>query len=162
MARGGPPDQPVLRYYYQPTRGTPAAERVIEEYEGYLQTDGYEIYDKVCALRKDVVHVGCWAHARRKFVDARTPAKKAGAPERALAMIATLYAAENQREQHPEQGEFVAARRGALRSHRCSPPSMSGCSESASRCRHSQRLARRSTTCSCSGQSSSATWMSPS
>jgi hypothetical protein len=33
-----------------------------------LQTDGYSAYDDVGGEK--LVHVGCWAHARRKFVDA--------------------------------------------------------------------------------------------
>jgi hypothetical protein len=33
-----------------------------------LQTDGYQAYDGIGGLK--LVHVGCWAHARRKFVDA--------------------------------------------------------------------------------------------
>jgi transposase len=33
-----------------------------------LQTDGYAAYDDIGGPK--LVHVGCWAHARRKFVDA--------------------------------------------------------------------------------------------
>ena len=38
------------------------------EWEGILQTDGYQAYDDVGGPK--LIHVGCWAHARRKFVDA--------------------------------------------------------------------------------------------
>ena len=38
------------------------------EWEGILQTDGYAAYDDIGGPK--LVHVGCWAHARRKFVDA--------------------------------------------------------------------------------------------
>ena len=37
-------------------------------WSGVLQTDGYSAYDKIGG--PNLVHVGCWAHARRKFVDA--------------------------------------------------------------------------------------------
>ena len=40
----------------------------LDQWEGILQTDGYSAYDSVGGKR--LVHVGCWAHARRKFVDA--------------------------------------------------------------------------------------------
>ena len=36
--------------------------------EGSLQTDGYQAYDNIGGPK--LVNVGCWAHARRKFVDA--------------------------------------------------------------------------------------------
>ena len=39
-----------------------------DNWEGILQTDGYQAYDGVGGPK--LVHVGCWAHARRKFVDA--------------------------------------------------------------------------------------------
>lgn len=40
----------------------------LDHWEGILQTDGYSAYDRVGGQR--LVHVGCWTHARRKFVDA--------------------------------------------------------------------------------------------
>ena len=36
------------------------------DYEGYLHVDGYEAYEKT-----DAKLVGCWAHARRKFIEAK-------------------------------------------------------------------------------------------
>ena len=57
---------------------------------GYLQADAYSGYDRIYS--RGVVEVGCFAHARRKFFDART-----SDPERAheaLARIRLLYAVE--------------------------------------------------------------------
>ena len=45
------------------------AERLLEGFQGYLQTDGYSGYNAIGA-RKGIVHVGCFAHARRKFHEA--------------------------------------------------------------------------------------------
>ena len=42
--------------------------KFLGKWEGILQTDGYQAYDGVGGPK--LVHVGCWAHARRKFVDA--------------------------------------------------------------------------------------------
>jgi len=36
----------------------------------YFQSDGYAGYDQVC-IDKGIVHLGCWDHARRKFVEAQ-------------------------------------------------------------------------------------------
>jgi transposase len=49
-------------------RGREGPKRFLEKWEGILQTDGYQAYDGVGGPK--LVHVGCWAHARRKFVDA--------------------------------------------------------------------------------------------
>lgn len=38
------------------------------QWNGILQTDGYQAYDQVGG--PSLVRVGCWAHSRRKFVDA--------------------------------------------------------------------------------------------
>jgi hypothetical protein len=42
---------------------------LLEGYRGLLQSDGYDAYARH-AQRADLVWIGCWAHARRKFVDA--------------------------------------------------------------------------------------------
>jgi hypothetical protein len=42
--------------------------KFLGEWEGILQTDGYVAYEDIGGPK--LVHVGCWAHARRKFVDA--------------------------------------------------------------------------------------------
>ena len=49
-------------------RGREGPKRFLEKWEGILQTDGYQAYDGVGGEK--LVHVGCWTHARRKFVDA--------------------------------------------------------------------------------------------
>jgi transposase len=49
-------------------RGREGPQKFLGEWEGILQTDGYQAYDQIGGPK--LVHVGCWAHARRKFVDA--------------------------------------------------------------------------------------------
>jgi transposase len=49
-------------------RGRDGPKKFLGQWEGILQTDGYAAYDDVGGPK--LVHVGCWAHARRKFVDA--------------------------------------------------------------------------------------------
>ncbi len=67
--RGGDPEHPLLYYEYAPTRSGEVAERLLEGFQGYLQTDGYKGYDRFDE-KAGVVHVGCFAHARRKFDEA--------------------------------------------------------------------------------------------
>ena len=69
LARGGPPDRPVILYDYDPSRGAEVPKRLLSGFKGYLQTDGYAGYHAVAAANQ-LTHVGCWAHARRKFDEA--------------------------------------------------------------------------------------------
>jgi transposase len=55
-------------FEFQLGRGREGPRKFLGEWEGILQTDGYQAYDDVGGEK--LVHVGCWAHARRKFVDA--------------------------------------------------------------------------------------------
>jgi transposase len=64
------PAHPLLYYEYAPTRGGEVAQRLLVGFEGYLQTDGYKGYDGFDEKGSKVVHVGCFAHARRKFDEA--------------------------------------------------------------------------------------------
>jgi len=84
-----PLDKTVL-FDYRPTRGAAGAE-LLKNFRGYLQTDGYAVYEKIGA-REEVVHLACWAHARREFEKAlANDAKRAGI---ALLYIQQLYAVE--------------------------------------------------------------------
>ena len=51
------------------SRGGEVADALIEGCTGYLQSDGYQVYEGASA-RAGLVHVGCFAHARRRFFDA--------------------------------------------------------------------------------------------
>ncbi len=79
----GDEDHPYTVYEYAPTKTSETPKVFLEGYEGYLQADAHKGYD---ALYKSgsIVEVGCNAHARRKFFDA-----KGTDPQRA--MIALSY-----------------------------------------------------------------------
>lgn len=93
--RGGAPEKAVVIYQYHQTRSGDVAKLFLEGYQGIVQTDGYKAYDFL-DTQFDIVHVGCWAHARRKFVDAKKAGSKnkTGSADKALAMIQRLYALE--------------------------------------------------------------------
>lgn len=102
VQRGGPPRRPVIHFTYDSGRSTAVPDRLLKEYRGVLMTDGYKPYRQVAAA-KGLVHLCCWAHARRKFVEAQKaqPKGKAGRADKALTLIAKLYAVEK-REQHSD------------------------------------------------------------
>ena len=82
----------IVLFDYQNGRSRACPEGFLGEYDGYLQTDGYKAYD---GLTK-VEHLGCLAHARRKFMDAKKlqGKGKTGKADVALAKIQKLYAVE--------------------------------------------------------------------
>ena len=59
-------DHSNILFEYQPTRNGDHASKFLGDYCGYLVCDGYDGYNK----QKNAIHCGCWAHIRRKFVDA--------------------------------------------------------------------------------------------
>lgn len=67
--RGGPQEHPLIYYEYDPSRSGEVPKRLLRGFEGFLQTDGYEGYTAI-GREPGIVHVGCWAHARRKFDEA--------------------------------------------------------------------------------------------
>src|SRR4051812_37317645 len=78
-------------YDFTPDRSGDGPARFFKGYHGYFQADAYSGYDALFKSGK-VIEVGCWAHARRKFHEARTTD-----PQRAhvaLAYIRRLYAVE--------------------------------------------------------------------
>ncbi|MCB1644894.1 MAG: IS66 family transposase [Pseudomonadales bacterium] len=96
VMRGGPPDQPVIHYAYDPSRAGSVAVDLLPDYRGYLQTDGYKGYAKVLS-QPEITGLGCWAHARRKFIKAQQAAPKgkpSGKTQQILAWIGKLYALE--------------------------------------------------------------------
>ena len=72
---------------FQLGRGRDGPARFLKGWNGILQTDGYQAYDQVGG--PGLIHVGCWAHARRKFVDAVKVNPQDGA---AIAMVTRMDA----------------------------------------------------------------------
>jgi transposase len=67
--RGGDPHKPCFVYQYHPTRsGQVAIDFIGKNYHGYVQTDDFSGYSRFEG-KKHIVHMGCWAHSRRKFYD---------------------------------------------------------------------------------------------
>jgi transposase len=60
------PDGDVV-FEWRLSRQHAEAERLLGDFAGVLQSDGYEAYPSYVRTRPKVVWVGCWAHARRKF-----------------------------------------------------------------------------------------------
>jgi len=64
--------RPLLIYDYQPGRSHVYPLEFLKEYSGYLQSDGYQAYDKLIHVKR----VGCLAHARRRFIEVKEVSNK--------------------------------------------------------------------------------------
>ncbi|MGE5797880.1 MAG: IS66 family transposase, partial [Ignavibacteria bacterium] len=105
-------DKKIILYHYHPSRSQQIPLTLLKGYTGYLQTDGYEGYDAAMKALPDIIHVGCFAHARRKFVEAGCAGKNPGATHVALAYIQEIYKIEKiLRNQGLAADEFVAGRK---------------------------------------------------
>ncbi len=83
----------IVLYHYAQSRSGDVPEELFAGFKGYFQVDGYDGYNRVCGPG-GATRVGCWAHVRRKFMDALKSlpkgAKDAKAEE-ALRFIKELY-----------------------------------------------------------------------
>jgi transposase len=105
--RGGEPHSPTLFYAYHPSRSGDVPYEFLDGYRGWVQTDGYAGYNKL-GSREGVVMLGCWAHARRKFVDVTKAASLGSAAHEAIEYMRKLYAVESEAEQRSLDEEYIA------------------------------------------------------
>lgn len=117
---GGPPDKPVIWFQYADSRGGEVPEHFLCANDDpppgmYLMTDGYEGYNALSQSPGILAHAACWAHVRRRFVEATHGRKNTAAAHQMVALIRKLYQIErNAKESSP------AARKG-LRQEQAKP-----------------------------------------
>ena len=91
----------IVLYDYQRSRSGQCPVAFLDRYSQYLQVDGYAGYEQTSAIL-----VGCMAHARRKFMEAKQsqPKGKSGKADMALNQIQQLYAIEKRiKDKTPEE-----------------------------------------------------------
>jgi transposase len=94
---------------FQLGRGRDGPAKFLKGWNGILQTDGYQAYDQVGG--PSLIHVGCWAHARRKFVDAVKVNPKDGAAIQMVTRMDALFLVDR----HAREQQLGAEDRAALR-----------------------------------------------
>jgi len=87
--------QPSIVYEYQETRGGYHAQKFLSGFKGYLQSDAFSGYNWAHNT-KDVVPVGCHAHARRPFAELAKTHKNSGIAHEALKFYRKLYGIEKE------------------------------------------------------------------
>jgi len=100
---------------FQLGRGRDGPAKFLKDWNGILQTDGYQAYDKVGGA--GLIHVGCWAHSRRKFVDAVKVNPKDGAAIAMVTRMDALFLVDR----HARQQKLGPDERAALRREHARP-----------------------------------------
>ena len=114
--RGGQPEKPSLIYQYFPSRSGDVPFEFLDGYKGYVQTDGYAGYDTL-GREPGILMLGCWTHARRKFVDVTKVSATGRSAHDMLELIRGLYAVERA----AEQEKLAAAQIAELRQQKAQP-----------------------------------------
>ena len=101
------PLEKTVLFDYRDGRSREGPSKLLKNFLGYLQTDGYKVYD-LFATRESITHLGCIAHARRGFEKALDYDKENAAY--AMDMFQKIYAVERQAKEEnmdPEQRQTL-------------------------------------------------------
>lgn len=102
-------EQRLVLFKYCPGRGTEWPKEILKNYKGFIQTDGYKVYD-CFDCRADITSVCCMAHARRYFEKALKEHKELS--EYFITKLQVVYAVEKQiREEIKSEEEILFLRK---------------------------------------------------
>ena len=87
----------LVLFNYRPGRDGGCPKDLLDGYKGHIHVDGYSAYTQF-ENTPDIIVSNCWAHARRKFIEAQS-FDNARASE-VLTLIAQLYAVEKHCREH--------------------------------------------------------------
>ena len=99
----------VYFHYDMGSRSGQTARKLIGGYRGTIQSDGYEVYEAYEGAPGKRL-LGCWAHARRKFVEALDEDRKHASE--ALVYIGKLYGIEKEMQETGLKPDAIRKRRG--------------------------------------------------
>ncbi|HZE04518.1 MAG TPA: IS66 family transposase [Solirubrobacteraceae bacterium] len=113
----------AVAYWIKDARSKDAGGEVLSAFRGVLMCDGYAVYKSLARDGPKLSLAHCWAHVRRKFVEAEGASELAAV---AIGLIGKLYAVEREaplaaRDADPEEKERALERRHALRQERSRP-----------------------------------------
>jgi transposase len=105
-----------VRISHEPRARRPGPPRFLDKFGGILQTDAHAAYDRGVE-GANIVHAACWAHARRRFIDAVKLNKQDAASARAVELMDELFAIDAQ----ARDSNMDHVRRHALRQEKAPP-----------------------------------------
>ena len=104
-------------YHLASSKSAKAAHEILSGFRGTLVVDGYKVYPIIADLEKTIRIAHCWAHADRKFKDAKDPPSKVSEMR---GLIAKLYEIEREVEGPFPGDEAAQKKRLALRAEKSS------------------------------------------
>lgn len=107
------PHKKLVLFDYRQGRGREGPTEILKGFKGFLQTDGYGVYDDFD--KNPITQINCWAHARRMFDESLT--NDQGRSEFVLTKIQQLY----QIERHARQLQYSHEQRYELRQEKSLP-----------------------------------------
>jgi transposase len=100
---------PYTIYDYRDSRSRDGPAEILRKFRGYLQTDAYASYESVVSGSGGrIIPVGCWAHARREFFDARLNQPREA--HYVLSLVGQLYDIEDEVRLHSPEARLAARR----------------------------------------------------
>jgi transposase len=104
---------PYTVYDYRDSRSRDGPAEILKDFRGYLQTDAYASYESVVLESAGrIIPVGCWAHARREFFDARLNQPREA--HYVLGLVAQLYDIEDEIRLHSPDERLAARQRRSV------------------------------------------------
>lgn len=116
------PEQNLVYFKYYPGRNKEGPKEMLQNYQGVLQTDGYQAYDYIEQVYPEITLYACMAHARRYFEKALSNDKERA--QKVLLFIQQLYAIEKKcREQKEtiQTTELWVQQRTKMRQQKAKP-----------------------------------------
>jgi hypothetical protein len=103
--RGGSRDHPVILFDYRQSRSADFLTQRLSGFEGSIMTDDFSSYGHLDSM-PEVVRAACWAHVRRRFVEAEKVHGRTEQTEWILDQIRSLYRIEDEiRDLSPQKRE---------------------------------------------------------
>jgi len=109
VLRSKTPTCSAVLFRYEPSRSGDAATELLGDFGGALMVDAYSGYNPACK-KNQITRLGCWAHARRKFVDVQKAQSKdkVGKADQAIAFIQSLYVIESTIKDKTQAEKYIA------------------------------------------------------
>jgi transposase len=104
---------PYTTFHYTDSRSRDGPAAFLKGYTGYLQTDAYSSYESVVnESAGKILAVGCWAHVRREFFDARHNQPRE--VHSVLGLIAQMYDVEDEARGRSDEERLAARQERSL------------------------------------------------
>ena len=104
----------IVLFNYFKGRGKEIPLKLLDGFKGVIQTDGYDGYNHV-VNQLELTHIGCLAHARRKFMKSFKAGKKGGQSKIAIDLIKKIYKIEKElRKENLSEQDFLSQRQESV------------------------------------------------